>query len=39
MQMILLQTNITLKTADIIILAIIFVVMIFAVKAVKSFFK
>jgi hypothetical protein len=39
MQTFLLQTNITLKSPDIIVLAIIFVIMILAIKLIKSFFR
>jgi hypothetical protein len=39
MQTFLLQTNITLKPADVVVLAIVFVIMLFAIKAIKSFFK
>jgi hypothetical protein len=39
MSTILLQTNITLKSADVIVLLIIFVIMVLAIKAIKSFFK
>jgi hypothetical protein len=35
----LLQTNITLNSTDIIVLVIIFVIMVLAIKIIKSFFK
>jgi hypothetical protein len=39
MQTFLLQTNINLKPVDVIVLVIIFVIMVFAIKFIKSFFK
>jgi hypothetical protein len=39
MQTFLLQTNINLKPVDVIVLVIIFVIMVLAIKIIKSFFK